>query len=657
MRKYIRGTALLLTVTMMVGMLAGCGEKKQTVSRELPEVVKQNVRKTIPETDIDFIKDGDSDYQIVIPENASENEQFAAEEIQYFTKEASGVELAIVRETASLGEGKYIFVGNTKSSQAENLKPAYETVKTNGFVIKQLEDDCYILGNYDIGTRNGAYEFLMYLFDYEYYAVDEIYLEHKENAKMLAFDLTEVPDFDMREVSDGETYYDETGIINKRRRFNMHEVFMNGTNTHNALTIIDPKKYDWKSEKYKFWYSNDGKEVTFYNPYGEDIPYQLCYSNDEMRAEFTKNLIEDFISKKSEPYMLLGAMDIREWCTCEKCAAACEKYGTDAAVIIWFINKVQADVDTWFAKNRPGEEPTRLMMFGYQKTVKPPVTYNKETKKYEPIDESVVLNEHSGVYFAPIDFEIDVPFVDEDSTDATTSAGRAKAWNAITKTIFCWTYSLITQHSLMYCDVFEASQRNYQFLKENGTVFIQDQGTHWMKNCNSGFLRLQTYVRSKVMWDTTLNMGELIDDFCDNYFGEASDTMQELFTQEREWMTHIYADTDATGDIFEQMMDEKFWNYRQLQGYLALIDQAYADIETLRDSNPERYEQLYNRILIESMQFRYIMICLFSPAFEEAELLEEKRSFRTDFEHLGMASHAEWKDIKLLWDDWGITDY
>lgn len=656
MRKHTRRIALLLAITMLTGLFSGCGKK--TASQELPEVKKQNVRQEIPETEIDFIKDGKSEYSIVCPENPTENETFAAEELQYFVEEATGVKLPIVKESDELSEGKYLFVGATKAADTKQVKPTYEEVKTNGFALKQLEDDCYILGNYDMGTRNAAYEFLIHMFDYEYYAVDEICLTHKTNAKMLAFDMIETPDLELRKVVDGEIDYDATKIIGRRHRNNDEaEIFINKNDTHNAFKIIDPEVYNWKSDTYKFWFANDGKEVTTYTPDKEVMPVQLCYSNDEMRAEFTKNLIEKYIKTASAPYMLLGAMDVRQWCSCEKCAAACEKYGTDAATIIWFVNKVQADVNAWFEKNQPDAEPTKLMIFGYQKTVMPPVKYNKETKQYEPIDETVILNKDSGVYFAPIEFEIDVPFVTEDSTDITTSAGRARAWNAVSDTIFCWTYSLITQHSMMYCDVFEASQRNYKYIADNGGVYIMDQGAHWMKSRNSGFSRLQTYVRSRVMWELDLNMGELVDDFCEHYYGEAADTMQELFTQEREWMTHVYADTDATGDIFEQMMDEKFWSYQQIKGYLNLIDQAYEDIEPLKTSNPERYQKLYERILLESMQFRYIMICLFQTEFEEAELIEEKMSFRTHFEMLKMASHAEWKDIDLLWEDWGITDY
>lgn len=660
MKTYTKGLALLMATVMTVGAVAGCGKKTTTVKEQkLPEVTKQNVRQTIPETDIDFVKDGASDYVIVRPSEATKNETFAAEELQLFTKEATGAELPIVKESEAKGEGKYIYVGSTKASIDAGIKPTYEDVRTNGFVLKQADDDCYIVGNYDMGTRNAVYEFLTYMFDFEYYAQDEINLTSTKDRKMLAFDLTVKPDYELRDVVDGVLSSETNSVIGYRHRnTRATEIFINGNATHNAFDIVNFTTYDYQSPNYKFWYSNDGKEVTTVEySTGEVKPAQLCYSNDEMRQVFTQNLIEKYLKDSTMPYMLLGAMDANVWCTCEKCSAANEKYGTDAATIIWFVNKVQADVNEWFAKNRPNDEPTKLIIFAYQKTVRPPVNYNKDTKQYEPMDDSVILNEDSGIYFAPISHKIHVVMGEEDVEDIKTATAQAQAWNALSKNIFCWVYSLLTEDCLIYNDAFEASQRNYQYLLKNNAIYIQDQGAYWMKTSNSGFLRLQTYVRCKVLWDTTLNMGELVDDFCRHYYGEAADIMQELFTQEREWMTHVYADTEATGSIGENMMDEKYWSYQQLQGYLSLIDQAYEKIEPLRESNPERYKQLYERILIESMQFRYIMLSLFSSEFDEAEALEQKLTFKKQFERLGMTSNAELYSVDILWKEWGIADY
>ena len=85
-----------------------------------------------------------------------------------------------------------------------------------------------------------------------------------------------------------------------------------------------------------------------------------------------------------------------------------------------------------------------------------------------------------------------------------------------------------------------------------------------------------------------------------------------------------------------------------------MIEQAYKDIEPLRDSNPDRYAMLYDRILLESMQLRYLTLSIYYTEYSEAELMEARREFRYDFERLGLVTYRENGNINELWSDWGI---
>ena len=636
----------MLVVSLMAGCLVGCSAESSTVSSDN----KQNTKPVIEETGVDFIKDGTSEYCIVHPANATENELFAATELQYFIQGATGAELSIVEETADLDAGKYIYVGATLAADAAKVQPTYDELKYNGFVIKQIDDDVYLRGYSDVGTRNAVYEFLYYAFDYEFYAADEIRLTETKNAKMLAYDLSVVPTFDWREGNYGEIIYNPT--ISHRMRFNeTEEIFVTGHLTHNSMTIIDPTVYDWKSDKYKDWYS----EAVWTGVGGNEAekPAQLCYSNDEMRAEYTKNLIE-LIQDSTAPNMLMGMEDNHDWCTCEACSANKEKYGTDSATIIQFVNKVQKDVDAWFLENRPGEEPTHLVIFAYYATVNPPATYEEETKQWKPMDESVVLNERSGVMFAPIKAEYDIPFTDAEVSDVAKPHGQVLGWSSLSQNLYAWTYSLLPQSGLLFFDTIEVMQQNYQLLSDNQTTMLLDQTDMYQKNVNTGFSRLKAYVMSKLQWNNALNMNELIDDFFDNYFEDASDTMQDLFNQEREWLTHVYEDLGAAGYISDNLVDSTYWTYNQLCSYMDLIEEAYEDIEPLRETNPERYTVLYNRILLESMQFRYLMLSIYYTEYTEAALMEARKEFRYDFERLGLVTYRENGNIQELWSDWGI---
>ncbi len=644
MKKTTRFISLMLSVAMLAGILAGCGDSKTTAMTE----EKKNVKPVIENTDYDLTLNGESAYKIVLPAEPSENETFAANELQYFIKEATGAELEIVGESAGIADGKCLFVGNVDA--AKDIKPTYEDVKQNGFIIKTIEDDCFLLGYTEYGTRNSVYDFLYYVFDYECYAIDEVVLTCMDSVKLPAFDVTELPTFDWREGTGGEVI--QNAQLGYRMKFNTtEEIFVMGHLVHVSMEIIDPFVYDFTSDTYKDWYSEamwngvyDASEVQY--------PAQLCYSNDEMRKEYTKNLIE-MIKDSSAGSMLLGIEDNLTWCTCEKCAANKEKYGTDAATMIQFVNKVQADVDAWYAENRPDRATMRLVFFAYYSTVNPPVTYNAETEEYKAIDDSVVINDNSAIMFAPITARYDIPFTANNKDDVTNPYGQVLGWSSVSPNMYAWTYCLYPAQAFLFFDSFDVMQQNYQLLADYGTSMILDQGNHFQA-MDTGWNRAKVYVMSKLQWDTSLDMGELLDDFFANYFDVAGDTMQSLFNDQRDWIANMYENIGGTGLISDDLVSQEYWQYNQLVDYMERIEQAFAEIKSVENEDPERYAVLYDRILLESIQFRYLLIQLYPTEYTASELYDAKLEFREDFERLGMTSFRENGTIDILWSEWGL---
>ncbi len=730
-----------------------------------------------------LVEDGASNYTIVCANDATENEIFAAREIQYFVASATGADIPITSETSALDSGKCIFVGATKAADAASVAPSYEEVQSNGFVIKTIGDDIYLRGYSDIGTRNSVYEFLDRILQYEFYAHDEIHITRTKNVDFPDLDICVTPDFEWRMGNYGEIIRNST--ISNRMRFNSGgEIFVMGYHTHNMMSIIDPKVYDWTSDKYKDWFASTTWKGQTGNE--EERPVQLCLSNEDMRNEFTKNLIE-IIKDSDVANVMLGQEDNYYSCECTSCAQEYSDYGTNAAVMIKFINKVQADVDTWFAENRSNDKPTRLIMLAYHNTLHPAARYNNSTQKWEPIDDEVVLNANSGVIYAPVEEQYDIPFTDSSKSNIANAHGQILGWKALSDNLFAWTYSLYQSQPMLFFNSFESMQDNYKLLLDNGVRMILDQ-TNDGDMISTGFGRLKAYVMSKLQWDNSLDMEELIDDFFENYFGDASSTMKDLFTYERDWLNfmhennHSYSYVNAYGKITDNLMDAKYWPYEGignetdggagidesqyntvslsyayvdpadsknvyfnatitsgpdagkslsaaypngaawqsttkgfgyldgnriclqnlgtnnesvidvvipagtlfpahsststvtplyiensvrifksngvwrslpyynwgLQNCMSLIEQALQSIEPLKESNPEQYAKLHDRITIESIQFRYILIELYSSKYSATELLEMKQDFKADYNRLGFTPN------NTLWIKWGI---
>lgn len=635
-----RWTAILLAAVLLTVSVAGCGQKNGAGAKgEIPEQEKHNVKAEIPETEYDLVSGGTSDYFILISEAATEKEKYAASELQLFIKKATGAELAIIKESEADLQGSFLSVGNTKASEDAGVVPSYEEVKSNGFILKTIADDCYIKGYTDMGTRNGVYEWLYDCFDYECYAKDEIVLTTTKDKKLPAFEKTVLPDFEFR-LAPGEAALNEE--LTYRLRMNEYgEAYVTGRLIHNSFTFIDPTVYDYTSEQYKSWFSE-----TMYG----DLPAQLCYSNEEMREEYIKNL-EKVLEDTDASVVILGMEDNMEWCTCEECTKSRETYGTDAAVIIKFANKVQEAITEWNKEYRQGKTPVTCTIFAYYTTEQPPVKLDEATGKYMAIDESVKMHDDLGVLIAPYTASYSEPFTSEKNAEV---ARNIEGWAALTNNVDAYVYTILPANTLIFKDTFEVMQSNYQTLLNAGTSVIYDQMNAGQKNGETGWSRAMLYVKSKIQWDNTLNMDELLDDFFANYFDVAADTMREVFEEERRWMNYMYSDLGVSGKCQDNLMKSEYWSYPMLKKNMEQFEEAYQEIEVYRESDPERYKQLHDRIALETMQYRYIIIELFSSNYTADELLNMKYAFKKDAEQLKMLVYKENTSVEKLWEAWGI---
>lgn len=87
---------------------------------------------------------------------------------------------------------------------------------------------------------------------------------------------------------------------------------------------------------------------------------------------------------------------------------------------------------------------------------------------------------------------------------------------------------------------------------------------------------------------------------------------------------------------------------------MSRFDEAYAALEPLRQRDPERYALIHDRILLETLQFRYIKLSLYYAEYDERELLNTRQAFRYDCERLGIKYMALSVPVKTLWREWGI---
>jgi len=110
------------------------------------------------ETDIVLAENGKSNYRIVLPENSSKVQEFAAKELQSFLKQICQAELPIVTDSQPPGECE-IILGQNKHLQKLNTTIDFSKLGKEGFTIRTVGNHIIIAGGPVRGTLYGVYTF------------------------------------------------------------------------------------------------------------------------------------------------------------------------------------------------------------------------------------------------------------------------------------------------------------------------------------------------------------------------------------------------------------------------------------------------------------------------------------------------------------------
>ena len=98
-----------------------------------------------------------SKYQIVIPEEASDVETFATEELRKYLERISGASLAI---TTDIKDGRSILVGTTERWRKKWIAIDDSQLSPEGFIIRTVGDNLILSGKDELGTLFSIYTFL-----------------------------------------------------------------------------------------------------------------------------------------------------------------------------------------------------------------------------------------------------------------------------------------------------------------------------------------------------------------------------------------------------------------------------------------------------------------------------------------------------------------
>lgn len=624
---------------------------------------------TAPERADYLVRNGKTDYKIVVPKTMDSYLSMAKNELISLFQQATGIELKCIEETeeglAHTADGKYISLGDTKMFQSAGIELDRATLTRDGVRIVTKDNTIYINGGKTLGSLYGVYDLLKILFHFETYGVECMYIdENVQDVKMRNFDVTDIPDVENRSNLWGGITKNENNVAYRLRTpsgvngqlpvGDVEYLDINGdkklgsrASIHNMLDVL-PQDAMTSEEK---WYSINGANVCF-TAKGDEESYQRMV---EQTAKVVKSsmMYYDPVNFPQYTWFTLTIEDGSNNCTCEACGKVIKEHGALSAAAIMFCNDVMEIISAWMdsEEGQPYKrENFKCGFFAYHEYVRAPARYDEEKEKYVFFNDELTIRNDVVPYFAiSPGFQTYENIYNEINTDARE---MCLEWFDICDQIYIWTYNANFHSYLSFTNNFSFYTSDaYQFFA-NADLLGWTQNAIYDADNFTCFQGLSAYLDAKHMWQANLDTDELTDNWFNAMFQDAAPLMKDLYMREAAHDIHLVRDVHkkyfqstqgyATGN-------PKYWPLYMLYEWLDILDEAYELIETkYKLSDPEKYEMLKYNLDMEWVGPAFHLVNNYDETTaDKARIAKVKNYFKTVIIHMPTYKTYELGGVKL----------
>ena len=373
-------------------------------------------------------KMGKSNYKIVLPEEPTTEEVFAADDFNVLFSEATGYSFEVIydndAEITPDTTNNYIFLGRTKQLKeiinAETPAIVIDDDKFNlsGYTMKTIDNNLYVCGrmqNISYGSIYAMYTLLSDLLGFEYYAEDVYELDKSvSEVSLIEYDFTDIPAIDRRQPGFN---------CMRTSQENLHRLRLQPIKSSSSVMYLTHSHTFWESVQglvdnpdCQGWFTPDKKSI--------------CYSNDELFAYHVEYAINKLKYNPIGDMFSWGAADNYVICPCLNCTAKIAEYGNFTGLNIVYMKQIAAKVQEWIDENQPGRKVTHEIG-AYAVTLNPPVKIDKETGAIGPFCDEVILTDGLGVDWAPINADFGYAMNDPDCSANATEVGIIERWQSL----------------------------------------------------------------------------------------------------------------------------------------------------------------------------------------------------------------------------------
>ena len=471
-----------------------------------------------------------TNYHIVHSVNSTECERYACSQLQKYLYESLDYPIPIFSDKCS-SRGPEILIGAARGNNIKNLIKNYSE---EAYIIKEENDNIIITGNSPRGILYGVYRFLEEFIGFRCFSIDcETYRKQNilsiNKGYQLIFDFS----FEYREVYFTKAFngdFASKNMLNSNlaNLSNIHGNKVKWFNFHHSFSdLINPNEYfDSHPEYFSLIDGKRRKEHT-----------ELCLSNKDV-FNLCLNKLRTWIIENPDCKIFSVAQD--EWmghfikmaCECENCKKIDEENNSQSGSIITFVNKLANEIKKEF--------PDKLIhTFAYQYSRKTPT-------KVIPLENVIVRL---------CNIECSWSRSIEESAKINKTSESAKFyqdlidWSKITNRLYIWDYAVNFRNYLLPFPNLHTMEKNIKLYRKMKVKGILMQGN--FSHGGGGYLdELKSYVVSRLLRDDERELDELIQEFCDNYYGiESSKLIIDYINiweeQVKDYDLWLYDDADS----------------------------------------------------------------------------------------------------------------
>ncbi len=701
---------MMLSTVCVLSTVVGCGDKagSKADSKGQLNYTQGSVYTGGTHTGYDNIKpvageyvlkDGVMNYTLVIPDVAVLGQSvtqtvlaratLAKSDFKEIFLKATGRAVNAINDTTVstlTGEERYIIVGSERLEELAGVDKAqkFEILNANGFQIKTIGKNIFIMAEDATGALFGTYELLTQMVGYERYTVEHYEVDTVTEIPLMNYNIVDNPDIERRIGPYGDVYTNSTNANRMRFLLNHRDIFAKTPdipNFHNTLEFLPPEK--WMAT-HPEWY--DTQLAPSVKPEQLKNVFQLCYtagyfdpelnlaavmaSKDALAndtgnfnfaevngtaynesfeiylEEMSNRVIQCLESERSNGIVTITAEDNKSYCTCSGCKAAQEYYGEISGAMYNVLNEVCRRVQYKLKHHEDPAMQTRealICMFAYHGYIAAPV----KMVNGEPVavDASVMGESNTAIYMTSSGAVNSKSFHDEANKEIKQ---RLKNWDAICDHFGAWLYQTTYDDYFMPYDNFGSMQDNYKMLVELGVKWMFNQGQQGNEN-PTHFSRFKLYLNSKYEWNVNANFEEMLENYFNYMYGPAAEVMKEFFFDMR---AHVNLLSDA--DFEGSLADEANFPYAVCKRWSDYCNEAYELIDSLKTTNSELWSMYNDNIITESLLPRYMIIKWHDASIGMGSdaLANYKKSFKEDCRRVGLTEWSQHESVEQIIGGW-----